>query len=278
MNPKKDVPGASSPDLLIPPLSAIDWPPFGGTVQRPVFDPITTAFSWSNAWWLTEASLLAYHEPDAAVPLFAAAGFRAAAFSALESYQAYVIDDDRFIAIVFRGTELGNLSLEQLRDWRANSQVGLDAYPEFPGRVHRGFARGALALHTDMKNYVSELVAQLERPLWLTGHSQGGALATLSAALWPDCHAVYTVGAPRAADETFTTAFQTQLWRICNQGDPVSRVPFELGTDYEHAGTSVWVSSPDNVVLCREPPEPLFFVNLLDHAPSAYSAIAWNHA
>ena len=147
MYPTKDVPGAGSPELLIPPLREADWPPFGGVVTRPDFDPDATKFSWSNAWWLTEASLLAYHQPNLAVPSFATAGFRAVAFSALGSYQAYVIDNDQFIAIVYRGTELKTLSLQPLLDWWVNSQVGLFRYSEIPGRVHLGFAKGALALH-----------------------------------------------------------------------------------------------------------------------------------
>ena len=103
-------------------------------------------------------------------------------------------------------------------------------------------------------------------------------MATLSAALWPRCQGVYTVGAPRTGDAAFAEAFPAQLWRICNQSDPVSRVPFEFGTDYEHAGKSVWISSPDDIQVDREPPELVLPINLLDHAPAAYIAIAWNDA
>jgi triacylglycerol lipase len=69
--------------------------------------------------------------------------------------------------------------------------------------------------------------------LMITGHSLGGALATLCAidvAANSKFHApiVYTIGSPRVGDAAFCNAFNRKVkysWRIYNEVDLVTRVP-----------------------------------------------------
>jgi alpha-beta hydrolase superfamily lysophospholipase len=71
---------------------------------------------------------------------------------------------------------------------------------------------------------LDRLVPDLDEPLFLTGHSLGGALATLAASRWP-ARACYTFGAPRVGDGAFARTLRAPLYRVVNGQDVVPRVP-----------------------------------------------------
>ena len=64
-------------------------------------------------------------------------------------------------------------------------------------------------------------------PLYITGHSLGGALAVV--ATWYQSSqrlaACYTFGAPRVCNEELIDWFKTPIYRVVNGPDPVSFVP-----------------------------------------------------
>ena len=136
---------------------------------------------------------------------------------------------------------------------------------------------------------VATLTADGTRTLWLTGHSLGGALATLCAQMFNEVQGVYVFGSPRVGDTAFAAAYARPLWRFCNDGDVVVTVPLNgvpllpflpsFLPKYEHAGKSVWfdaAQSPSH----RDSPYMLLTTLLpqsaLDHAPVAYSVLTWN--
>lgn len=278
MTPLRDLSTLLSPGLLIPPIKATLYDHFAARQPiRPTLDPHAGALHWGNTWWMAEASLLAYHAPVDALAICSVAGFTATPIEALESFDAYVLHNDAIIIVVFRGTELKSNFLQPVLDWHANLAFDLVTRPGLPGRVHHGLADGAIALSGQIDDILRELQAVRARPVWLTGHSQGGALATLMGAKLTDCQGVYTFGAPRVGDQAFKDAYSTPLWRICNQNDPVSRVPFEWFLGYRHVGQSVWFDSATHPLIDVEPTE-VSIPNPLDHAPVLYSALAWNQA
>jgi hypothetical protein len=59
-----------------------------------------------NAWWLIEASTLAYAEPDFAWEKFRLAGLEEFEFFSGKSTQCYVVNNADFLFLVFRGTEI----------------------------------------------------------------------------------------------------------------------------------------------------------------------------
>ena len=143
--------------------------------------------------------------------------------------------DEMDMAVVsFRGTE-------NLQDWMTNLQYSLTPadFPQAEGRestgkVHQGF----LAAFRSVRDQVDAYLSCAEGlPIFITGHSLGGALATLGAThlCGRDLVACYTFGAPRVGNKGYSGSLQTPVYRVVNPGDPVPHVPTPL-RGYRHAG------------------------------------------
>ncbi|MGA1529186.1 MAG: alpha/beta fold hydrolase [Kiritimatiellia bacterium] len=153
------------------------------------------------------------------------------------------------VYVAFRGSN-------DQADWRENFQFG--SLPHGWGRVHGGFARALERVVYEMLACIAKTSAARAKPVWLTGHSLGGALAVLMAS---KCHmaglplgGLYTFGAPQTGDRSFVRAFNRafadQSWRLVNEGDFVPRL---LAPRYQHVNALVMVD--DNLkVVKRCPP------------------------
>lgn len=123
--------------------------------------------------------------------------------------------------LAFRGTQ-------QAKDWMTNlNAVTVPVYGsqgQILGNVHRGFNRAFLSVRSQIG---ALLEGDEDMPLFITGHSLGGALATL--ATWylsgDRLAACYTFGAPRVGDRGLMDRFRTPIYRIVNGLDPVPFVP-----------------------------------------------------
>ncbi|KAH7115385.1 Alpha/Beta hydrolase protein [Dactylonectria estremocensis] len=84
----------------------------------------------------------------------------------------------------------------------------------------------------------------------ITGHSLGGAIASLAAAELRNNGynvALYTFGAPRFGDDALSTYITNQAggnYRVTHYNDPVPRVPPML-VGYAHISPEYYVSTPD---------------------------------
>lgn len=159
----------------------------------------------------------------------AAGGFhlKGVLFDARSDTQGYVAvrrpEDGRpgMAVLAFRGTQ-------QIKDWMTNLDAATvpvsSSGGETLGNVHRGFNEAFLSV----RNQIGPLLeGDEELPLFITGHSLGGALATL--ATWylkgDSLAACYTFGAPRVGDTGLMDRFRTPIYRIVNGVDPVPFVP-----------------------------------------------------
>lgn len=107
------------------------------------------------------------------------------------------------------------------------------------GRVHMGFLEAFLSVAPR----ISEVIEN--RSVCVAGHSLGGALAMLTADwLSPRVWACYTFGQPRVfngpAARDYNARLHDRTWRLVNEGDPITHIPWLLGT-YRHAGTKVFL-------------------------------------
>lgn len=194
------------------------------------FEPDAGRHSKVNAVALCNMALLTYSD-QAGARHFLIDRWQFADVRFLRGFQTQgiVARRDNVLIVAFRGTEPINAV-----DWL--SDVSYHQRPlssGVPGLVHGGFARALGEVLQPMLAALEELDRGKPR-LFLTGHSLGGALAVLAAAVLAfershDVTAVYTYGQPRVGDPDFSTAFNQKLealtFRYVNDFDIVPHVP-----------------------------------------------------
>jgi hypothetical protein len=160
-------------------------------------------------------------------------------FFTIGQFQGLLGRLDNAAVLAFRGTyNVGNCLTD--------ADTVLIAQPYYPGRVHHGFAEAIERIWPD----VQRLLRPLRRtvPLWITGHSLGGAMATLaSIRLARDGYAirgVCTFGSPRVGDQAFRDAYVLPNYRFVNDNDLVPHLPFYRC--YKHVGRLRLVDSEKN--------------------------------
>jgi hypothetical protein len=196
-----------------------------------------------NALFLATASNLAYEPAAVGEPAFREQlGLEATLYTAGNT-QAYVGTSAEHIVVAFRGTE-SPATLDGLKDMLLNDarnlliipsgRLGTDFIAAGVGaRMHQGFINGLAEIWDCVSERVSTELKSSERPLWLTGHSLGGALALLAGWLFLrrfiNVHQIYTFGAPMIGNKEATAAFDRELkgkiFRYVNTGDPVPQLP-----------------------------------------------------
>lgn len=215
-----------------------------------------------NARFLALAADLAYHnEPQGPAAFKEKLGLDAKLIS-VGNTQVYVAQSPKAVVVAFRGTE-SPASLEGIKDWlltNANNflilpegELGTDfAAAGVGARFHRGFMQALAAIWDPLFAAVQAAQKQSERPLWLTGHSLGGALALLAA--WRlqmhflAVHQVYTFGAPMIGNPTaaasFAREFPDRIYRYIDKRDIVPLLPTIslIANEYSHCLAEVALS------------------------------------
>ena len=138
--------------------------------------------------------------------------------------------NDKYLILAFRGTEKD--SWEDIRsDYRAslkNCSTG--------GKVHTGFQEAYEKVH-DLICAALKLYNQQanETPLlFITGHSLGGALATIATKRLAPFYtnsiaACYTFGSPRVVSPKWLSTVKTPIYRVVNASDCVTMLPPSWG-------------------------------------------------
>ena len=96
-------------------------------------------------------------------------------------------------------------------------------------RFHRGFMEALHVIWEPMFARVTKELESSERPLWVTGHSLGGALGTPGSLAAPaklfSVHEIVTFGGPMVGNEAAARAFEQEftgkIFRYVNLEDPV---------------------------------------------------------
>ena len=186
------------------------------------FDAHPSAPSRVNAWWLAEASWLAYwHDQQAVARVFHEQAGMSCEFAGGNGAEACFASSDRFAIVAFRGTQPDDWN--DLLDDACYRAVSWEV-----GHVHRGFARRLEALDAPLRRFVGRLAAGCR--IWFTGHSLGAAAATLAAFRFRKVTGgVYTFGSPLVGNGAFSGEFGRALsgrsLRYVNDHDLVTRVP-----------------------------------------------------
>ena len=148
-------------------------------------------------------------------------GWRLSATFSTNGTQGFVACSDDSAALVFRGTEADRMS-----DIKADAKATQTACPT-GGRVHSGFKEQ----YDDVAAQIEMLLADdaiKDKPLFIAGHSLGGAVATMATKRLSAEHkiaACYTYGSPRVGTEEWVFQIKSSIYRIVNSADPVPMVP-----------------------------------------------------
>ena len=138
-----------------------------------------------------------------------------------EGTQAILVRNDKFIALAFRGTEA--TSIRDIKaDLKANT-VSCDS----GGTVHSGFNEAFNHVVWDIQSRLNKDDLK-DKPLFIAGHSLGGALATIAAKRIlhkGGIAACYTFGSPRVGNEEWATGIRPCIYRVVNSADCVTMVP-----------------------------------------------------
>ena len=144
------------------------------------------------------------------------------------------------VIICFRGTEQWSDLLADLRIWSKKARKR--------GRVHCGFADALNLVYNEIVKYLVQHFDDGCR-ITCTGHSLGGALATIMASR-RDADELYTFGSPRVGDRCFVKemrANKVKHYRFVNNNDVVARMPPFILFWYCHHGELVYINYYGNI-------------------------------
>ena len=202
-------------------------------------NPHTHAFDLGNAHALAHAAQLAYKDGDAIESaVFNEWSFNDLEFFDVDETQCFVASDAHAVVVAFRGTEPDSFS-----DWITDASVDLVDGP-LGGKVHAGFYEALSNVWQLVDDAVARFDEHQQKTLLVTGHSLGGALATLAVARWLNferpVQGLYTFGQPRTGDHTFARnfdfVFKPYAFRFVNNNDLVTRIP-PRSFGYRHIGS-----------------------------------------
>lgn len=199
--------------------------------------------------------------------------------------QLLIAANDDVIVICFRGTELMDGAVKALKDSLSDINLGIVPINHWysGAAIHGGFH---LALNRAWPSIVTQLKALRDngQPVALTGHSLGGALATLcayrmrkDAGLKLKATMVYTFGSPRVGNAKWREAYaaaglQARTFRYDNDNDPIPTFPpTALNKAWTHVGATYNINSAGTII-ANAPPKSGLAADLGDHSMQSYLA------
>ncbi|WP_127533573.1 lipase family protein [Paenibacillus kobensis] len=193
--------------------------------EKGVFDTRTALFMAA----ICEQSYVQYYNPAGMFLMpngYRTVGsFKAQAYDSEPAFFGFLIESDRAAILAFRGTRS---TMDWVSDFISQQILFKPVKPRC--LCHKGFTD----IYTSCQEEVRSLIkaSDPDKQLFVTGHSLGGALATLAAfdiALNVKREPiVYTFGSPRVGDPKFARTYNRIVkhhWRVQNEYDIVSHLP-----------------------------------------------------
>ena len=177
-------------------------------------------------------STITYDDPKQSKTKFKSLGFNVVEFFDIKGAQAYLLKDNNGMHVLsFRGTEVTQKS-DILADLKAGKNIEACG-----GKVHVGF-KGEI---DKLWPAIEKAIANVDT-LYITGHSLGAAMATIAASRIQDrVTALVTFGSPRVGNAEFVKSLVVQHYRVQNNCDDVTKVPFRL-MGFVHHGTHKYMN------------------------------------
>ena len=189
---------------------------------------------------------VAYKNPEDAKTTFDDYQFVNQKFIDMGGAQCYVVWNDDDVVIIFRGTEPNQWS-----DVKADLKTFKSTSMYKDGFVHGGFKDEVDKVWDEIDTTISVME---DRQIHVTGHSLGGAMATICAKRlseeYENVHCLYTYGSPRVGNPKWCRSHKVSHYRFQNNNDMVCKVPFWI-MGYRHHGTNVYMNYKGKVVKLR---------------------------
>ena len=150
-----------------------------------------------------------------------------------DQHRGFAADMGDYILLAFRGTS----DVKEFFLDLSFIQTGLKEY-NLPGKAHLGFKYQYSEVRNDVMALVDRMDASRDLPIFISGHSLGGAVGVLAAAelkmKGKNIKALYTSAAPRLGDTTLTNYLNKELgdryFRLEQEEDLVTHVPPRVET------------------------------------------------
>ena len=164
-------------------------------------------------------------------------------FFDVEGAQAYLFSNNTDVIITCRGTQPGDMNdiFADLEVFKSDSVTGT--------KIHQGFKEEVDKIYNEVEEKVE---LQQGKKIWATGHSLGGAMATILAqrlefAGGHDVDTLYTYGSPRAGGPRFRAWCNKHLnhQRFVNNNDVVPCVPSFFR--WRHTGKCHYIKSTGEI-------------------------------
>ncbi len=177
-------------------------------------------------------SAITYDNPKDSKNKFKSFGFDIVEFFDISGAQAYLLKDMNGIHVLsFRGTEVTQKS-DVLADLKSGKNIEACG-----GKVHVGF-KGEI---NKVWPAIEKAIANIDT-LYITGHSLGAAMATIaSSRVQSKVAALITFGSPRVGNQEFVNSLNVTHYRVQNNCDDVTKVPFKL-MGFRHHGTHKYMN------------------------------------
>lgn len=207
-------------------------------LSEPLTGPIDRLSLLRQSLLLAEIAKLSYYRDDIVREAVGCVGFREVEYYENDGAQAYILQHDHDCIVACRGTEPN-----EWNDVKADVNV-LSVLAESVGRVHRGFKKEV----DDLWPRLEKALADNEKTLWFTGHSLGGAMATICAgrcklsSIPSDPQGLFTFGSPRVGNHRYINYVRIHHYRWVNNNDIVTRVP-PPWMGYRHGGHELYLNA-----------------------------------
>jgi triacylglycerol lipase len=239
--------------------------------------PYTTVLHEGNAYWMARLCKEIYLKtsadnelPDESSILASIKGDDNGFISVFavdkNSAQGALIEHQDYLCLTFRGTN-------EVADWLDN--INAFCTRQLFGEFHRGFWQSTEDVWPLLIEQYQLCQAQKKRPVFITGHSLGGAMATIAAAKFIQLDqaftSVYTFGQPRVLSRDTARIYniecKSRSFRFHNNNDIVTRVPARF-MGYSHGGSYLYITQEQTIKS-----EAGFWFKFIDHFDGAFNAL-----
>lgn len=173
------------------------------------------AFNQKQALVMAQLSQIAYIDTDIALALKELGFDLVKRLGRIHDVSGYICKNSEHAVLVFQGTDVKDWATieEDLKFWPCRSD-------------HVTYAAGFLSAFEELEPGFWDFVMTTALPLYITGHSLGGAIALITALRIPVFAACYTFGSPRVcgiSGEKYDNG--KAIYRLIHASDIVPNLP-----------------------------------------------------